>query len=71
MTAKFTKGKADSILAAGKSLNDVRIFKRDTGEVVGKIEGFKNMIYSLDLSYEGDQFCVGNVDGSVSIFENH
>ena len=71
MSAKFTRGKSDSILAAGKALNDVRIFKRSTGENVGKIEGFDSMIYSLDLSSEGDHFGVGTAGGSISVFEYH
>lgn len=69
IAAKFTKGRANGIIAAGKALNDVKIFDRSSGESTAGISGFKSMIYSLDLSYEGSVISVGNADGTVCLLE--
>lgn len=68
-SAKFSKGKADSIIATGKATNDLRIFDRKTGEAIAGMEGFKSMIYSADVSYEGNFLGLGCADGSVYLLE--
>lgn len=69
LAAKFTKGRTDSILAAGKSLNDIRVFNRASGAATAGLDGFKNMIYSMDYNHDGSLISLGSADGTIYMLE--
>ena len=71
VAAKFTKGSTNGIIAASKIENELKMINSTTGEPFESVKGFSSMIYSMDISYEGNYISIGNADGTVSLFEYH
>ena len=67
--AKFGKPAARSIVAAGAGENQMKIFCRDTNDVVASVQGTDTSIYSLDVNEEGDMMAFGSADGLLNVLD--
>ena len=68
-SAQFGKAGAATVVAAGSQDNELRVFDRESNDVVASVRGMKKSLYCLDVSADGSMISFGTADGLVNVLD--